>query len=126
MYCKFNQAEGYSARERARARARARTREQTTEQTREQGRSKATGSKRGHQTKKRHSRVCYACINVYVACIDIPTLFAKRFSVHVCCSVLQCVAVCCSVLQCVVVCCSVSQCVAVCCRRDYIMYQHFL
>ena len=34
---------------------------------------------------------------------------------HLCCSVLQCVAVCCSVSQCVAVCCSVLQCVAVCC-----------
>jgi len=28
-------------------------------------------------------------------------------ALHICCSVLQCVAVCCSVLQCVAVCCSV-------------------
>ena len=34
---------------------------------------------------------------------------------HVCCSVLQCVAVCCSVLQCVAKCCSVLQCVAMRC-----------
>ena len=38
-----------------------------------------------------------------------------RFSLCVCCGVLQYVAVCCSVLQCVAACCSVLQCVAVCC-----------
>jgi len=54
--------------------------------------TRMTGSKTDHQKKRRHSQVCYACINVCVACIDIPTLFAKKFSVHACCSVLQCVA----------------------------------
>jgi len=43
----------------------------------------------------------------------------RSFSqLHVCCSVMQCVAVCCSVLQCASVCCSVFKCVAEVRRSD--------
>jgi len=42
------------------------------------------------------------------ATTDADSLRLKLAGVHVCCSVLQCVAVCCSVLQCVAVFCAVA------------------
>jgi len=60
---------------------------------------------------------------IRVACLTVFVYTTKwdraTRHVHVCCSVLQCVAVCCSVLQCVAVCCSrlhdTEMCVVVCC-----------
>jgi len=55
----------------------------------------------------------FVCILYVCMFVRKKTIYFRRRALcfgtllHVCCSVLQCVAVCCSVLQCVEVCCSV-------------------
>jgi len=71
-----------------------------------------------HLCRSKHGPISVSWTNIHVCCSVlrcIAVCCSVLQCVAVCCSALQCVAVCCSVLQCVTVCCSVLQCVAVCC-----------